>query len=357
MKKIIISVVVIASIGLVAWKLADNKEEMKQAAKLAEEVSDFIPVQLGTVVKKSVQTDVQTIGTFEANTDLTMLSETDGLVEKVYHKKGDFVLKGELLAQVENDLLQSQTEAAKANYEKLKSDLERFTTLAGKDAVTERQLEDIKVATANAEAQYKNAQKRLDKTLIRATTSGTINEDYIQEGSNIGMKNKLYDIVDVSTLKLNVKVTADNVLSIHEGDEVKVTTDIYPGKTFTAKVTAIAAKADNSLKYDVELLMPNSKEYPLKGGMFGTAHFEFTNPTPGLYMNRDAIAGSIKEPYVFVVKDGQATIKHIAVGAVLDKEVQVISGLTEGEKVVVNGQINLKEGTKVKALNTETAQL
>lgn len=357
MKKIIISVVVLASIGLVAWKLADNKEEMKKEAKLAEEISDFIPVELEPVVKKNVQQDVQTIGTFEAYTDLSMLSETDGLIVKVYHEKGDYVKKGELLAQVENDLLQSQAEAAKANYEKLKSDLERFTTLAGKDAVTERQLEDIKVAAANAEAQYKNAQRKLEKTYIRATASGTINEDYVQEGYNIGNKTKLYDIVDVSKLKLNVKVTANNVMNIEEGDEVKITSEIYPDKEFTGKVTAIAAKADQSLKYDVELLLSNNSEFPLKGGMFGTAHFEFTNTTPGLYINRDAIAGSIKEPFVYVVKDGKAAVTPIAIGAVLDKEVQVVSGLKEGEQVVVNGQINLQEGTKVKAINTETAEL
>src|SRR5690606_11696168 len=112
---------------------------------------------------------------------------------------------------------------------------------------------------------------------IRATATGTINEDYIQEGSNISRKGKLYDIVDVSQLKLNVKVTGNNVLSIKEGDEVKVTSDIYPAATFTAKVSAVAAKADNSMKYDIELLMKNSDEKPLKAGMFGKAHFEFTD--------------------------------------------------------------------------------
>lgn len=353
MKKVIISLVVIASIGLVAWKLADNKQEMAETAKLAEKVSEFIPVEMGKVTRKNLQNNVTNIGTFEAYTDLTMLAETEGLVLKVYHTKGDFVKKGELLAQVENELLQAEVTATQANYQKLKTDFDRFTKLAEKDAVTERQLEDIKVATANAEAQYKSAKKRLEDTYIRATATGTINEDYIQEGSNISRKGKLYDIVDVSQLKLNVKVTGNNVLSIHEGDEVKVTSDIYPEKTFTAKVTAIAAKADNSLKYDIELLMKNSAENPLKAGMFGKAHFEFSNATEGLYISREALAGSIKNPTVFIVKDGQAKLIDIAIGEILDNEIQVVSGLNEGDEVVVNGQINLKDGTKVKTLNDD----
>ncbi|WP_417610067.1 efflux RND transporter periplasmic adaptor subunit [Owenweeksia hongkongensis] len=351
MKKVIIAVVVIASIGLVAWKLSDNKKQMAETAKLAEKVSDYIPVELGTVTSKKLESHVTNIGTFEAYTDLTMLAETEGLVLKIYHKKGDFVKKGELLAEVENELLQAEVTATKANYEKLKTDFDRFTKLAEKDAVTERQLEDINVATANAEAQYKSAKKRLEDTYIRATATGTINEDYIQEGSNISRKGKLYDIVDVSQLKLNVKVTGSHVLSIHEGDEVKVTSDIYPSKTFTAKVTAIAAKADNSLKYDIELLMKNSDENPLKAGMFGKAHFEFTNAGEGLYISREALAGSIKEPQVFIVQDGRAKLIDIAIGDILDNEIQVVSGLKEGDEVVVNGQINLKDGTKVKTLN------
>lgn len=352
MKKGIIALVVIASIGLVAWKLADNKQEMAKTAKLAEKVSEYIPVELGRVTSKKLESQVSTIGTFEAYTDLTMLAETEGLVLKVHHKKGDFVKKGELLAEVENELLHAEVTATKANYERLKTDFDRFTKLAKKDAVTERQLEDIKVATANAEAQYKSAKKRLEDTYIRATATGTINEDYIQEGSNISHKGKLYDIVDVSQLKLNVKVTANHVLSIHEGDEVTVTSEIYPSKTFTAKVTAIAAKADNSLKYDIELLMKNSDENPLKAGMFGKAHFEFTNAGEGLYMSREALAGSIKEPTVFIVENGNAKLIEIAIGDILDDEIQVLSGLNEGDEVVVNGQINLKDGTKIKALNS-----
>ncbi|MDZ7849181.1 MAG: hypothetical protein U5L96_22040 [Owenweeksia sp.] len=69
------------------------------------------------------------------------------------------------------------------NYEKLKADHQRFTKLAEKDAVTQRQLEEVSIGLENAEAQYRAAKKRLDNTSIRATANGIINEDYIQEGS------------------------------------------------------------------------------------------------------------------------------------------------------------------------------
>ncbi len=351
MKKVITIVLVLAGIAAIAFILAGNKEAMAEKAKLSEEVSDIIPVELGKVKRKNMEANVAAIGTFEAVTDLTMLSQTDGLITKIYHKKGDFVKKGTILAQVENESLQAQAEAAKANLDKANIDLTRFGTLAEKDAVTQRQLEDARITASNAEAQYKNLKKSLEDTYIRATATGRIDEDYVQDGSNIAKNNELFDIVDVSKLKLNISLTANNILQVREGDKIRITTEMYPTQKFEGIVTAIAAKADKSLKYNVELLMENSDQKPLKAGMFGSAHFGFTNPTDALYFDRDALTGSIKDPTVFVMKDGRAILEKIKIGEIFEDEVQVLAGLNEGDQVVVNGQINLKDSTRVKDIN------
>src|SRR5690606_37739154 len=96
-------------------------------------------------------------------------------------------------------------------------------------------------------------------------------------------------------------------------------------------------------------------------GMFGTATFNFENPNEALFMDRNALAGSIKQPTVFMVNDSLAIMKQIKIGDVYNNEVQILSGLKEGDKVVVNGQINLKDSTKIKEINnkdvvSETAQ-
>ena len=187
----------------------------------------------------------------------------------------------------------------------------------------------------------------LDDSYIRATANGFINEDYIQEGSNIAENNKLYDLVDVSKLNLNVKLTAKTMLNLKVGDKINITSEVYPSKKFVGTVTSIAAKADNSLKYNVEILIENKKETPLRAGMFGKANFHFENPATGLYINRDAIAGSIKRPQVFVVIGDKVALKDIVIGDVLTNQIEVVSGLDKGETVVVNGQINLQEGTVV----------
>ena len=348
MKKIITIVLILVAIATVAFTLINNKKEMEEKTALASEVSDRIPVELEAVTRKKMASKLSVTGTFDAKTDLTMLSETAGLVVKKYKEKGDFVKKGDLLAQVENASLKADMDAAKAARDKAKIDLERFTTLAKKDAVTERQLEDIRIQAAQTDAAWQKAKKAYDDSFIRATATGTLNEDYFEEGSNIARNAKLYDIVDVRSLKLNVKLTANYIVEVHEGDTVRVTTEMYPDQAYKGVVSAIAKKADNSLKYGVEIRLENNPDKPLRAGMFATAHFEFENPADALYINRDALAGSIKNPTVFVAEGDIAVKKDISIGEVYENEVQVLSGLEAGEKVVVNGQINLKDSTRIR---------
>ena len=351
MKKVIIALISIAAIGLIGFTLYGNKQEMKEEAKLAEETSDAIPVEVTSLQKKALEAKVKADGILEAKTDLTILSETTGKVVAVHKEKGATVDKGELLAQVENEIIQTEVSAAKTNLEKLETDLERFTKLSEENAVTKRQLEDVKIGLKNAEAQYRSAKKRLENTYIRATAAGKINDDFLQEGEFINQGQRLYEIVDASTLKLKVKLTASEVLALKEGDSVKISTQVFPQKEFEGKVKAIASKADDAFKYEVEIMMQNQGEVQLKPGMYATAHFNFKSNNAKYYLNRDALIGSVQNPEVYVIENGESKLKKLTLGESRGDLLEVLNGLNPNDKVVMSGQINLSDGTEVKVLD------
>lgn len=347
MKKLIIILAVILGTGAIAYTLYANKEDMKEKAKLAEVSSGAIPVE---VVKPelSVISDNRALeGVLKARTDLLILSETQGKVVKQYKEKGDRVGKGELLAQIENDLIQAEVDAAEANLEKLQLDVERFERLSETNAVTQRQLEDVKIGLKNAEAQFKGAKKRLENTYIRATAAGMINDDFIQEGEFINPGAKLFEIVNVKDLILDVKLTADEVLKVHEGDEIEISISNFNEEKFKGSVTAVAFKADAALKYNVQLELENNKEDDVKPGMYATAKFNFKSESEKLLINRNAIIGSVQDAEVFIVKDSTAELRPIQIGAIKNDMVEVISGIDQNDVVVLNGHINLNNGTKV----------
>jgi RND family efflux transporter MFP subunit len=350
MKKVIYIVVVLVILAAVGFKLMSNKEQMATAAAVAEIKSDAIPVALTEVKTAKLDKSFTAQGNFAPIQSLTLMSETQGQIQKVLKRKGDRVKAGELLLQVESNTMAADLATAQTNAEKAKRDLERFENLAAGDAITKRQLEDARLAAKSTEAQLVAARQRLNKTRITAPISGEINEIYVEVGSYLGMATKLYDIVNVDKLKLQVKVSESEVLLINKGDKVTVKAAAGSGQEYEGTVTAIAAQADPTLKFDVEVEVKNAANNNLRAGMYGTASFEAAEQRDALLLPRESIVGSIQNPSVYVVKDQIASLRQVRVGTVTQNQVEVLEGVQPGEKVVRSGQINLREGMKVSVL-------
>ncbi|RIJ34340.1 efflux RND transporter periplasmic adaptor subunit [Pontibacter oryzae] len=350
MKKVIYIVAVLVALGAIGFTLMNNKKEMAATAAVAERKSESIPVVVTKAENGQLDRSFTVQGNFIPDQDLTLLSETQGQVIKIYKDNGDRVKAGDLLAQVDAQLLRAELVRAQANYTKSKRDLERFENLAQGDAITKRQLEDVRLNFSNAEASLITAKKRLADASIKAPISGRINKKMIEVGSYLNPGTELFNIVNVDNLKMNVKVPEGQVLLIREGQKVQVKADAASSESFEGTVKAIAAKGDNSLNYNVELEISNSADNRLKAGMYGTAYFEVADQREALLLDREVIVGSLQNPQVFVVKNGNAYLKDIKVGSVQGNKVEVTGGLEASEQVVQSGQINLKNGTKVSVL-------
>lgn len=350
MKKILYIALVVLALGAIGFTLANNKKEMKAAAAVASQTSQSIPVVLTSPKTSAIDRSFAVNGTFAPIQSLALTSETQGQVLRLNKRKGDAVKAGEVLAQVENEVLRANVITAQANYEKFKKDLERFENLAAGNAITQRQLEDVKLGYQNAEANLIMARERLEKSRIVAPISGIINESYIEIGSFLNPGTKLFDIVNVEKLKLNAKVSEQEVMLIQNGTKAAVRVNVMPEKSFEGTITAIGASADKALKYDIEIQVDNTSETALRAGMYGSANFSISDTRPALLLEREAIATSLQNPQVWVVQNGKAHLKAVTVGAIAGNKVEITAGLSEGEQVVRSGQINLREGTQVAAI-------
>lgn len=131
------------------------------------------------------------------------------------------------------------------------------------------------------------------------------------------------------------------------GDKVEVTTDVYPGVKFLGRIRTISSKADDAHTYPVEIALNNAGEHPLKAGMFGQVSFFSGSINEVLTVPRGALVGSMKNPRVFVVEGTVARLRDISVGSEFGTQLTVLSGLKEGETVVLSGQNNLKDSVVV----------
>ena len=159
------------------------------------------------------------------------------------------------------------------------------------------------------------------------------------------------NVVDISKLKVRLNVAEQDAFKLKVGDPVEVSTDVYPGKTFSGRIASISAKGDESHTYPVEITLPNSKVNPLKAGMFGRVSFVSMTSSRALSIPRESLVGSIRNPQVFVIENGLAKHRDLVVGDVIGKNISVLKGLREGETVVVSGQNNLKDSVTVEVVN------
>lgn len=341
-KYISIAVVILAAIIAVLFY---NKEKMK--ANTSNLKFDSYPVTVAVVEKKQISKNLELVGTIEANNDVSIVAEAQGRVVKINAEVGDYKPAGSVLIQIDDELKLAAMNAARVNYEKTKKDYERFQALYKGNSVTDSQLENTKLAYQSAEAQYITAKRQFEDTKVTTPISGIVTSRLVDIGSYVKMNSPVANVVDISRLKARVNVAESDVFKMKAGDKVEVTTEVYPGIKFAGRIATISSKGDEAHTYPVEINLPNSKENPLKAGMFATISFISVSNNDVLLIPREALLGSIKNPRVYVVDNNTAKLTGLVIGNSYDKYLQVMNGVKEGQQVVINGQNNLSDNQKV----------
>jgi RND family efflux transporter MFP subunit len=347
-KYILITAVSLAAIIAILFY---NKAKMK--ADTANLKFDSYPVTVAKVEKRNVSRNLELVGTIEANNDVQIVSEAAGRVVKVNAEVGDYKTAGSVLIEIDSELQLAAMKSAEVNFEKSKKDYERFQTLYKTNSVTDSQLEAVKLAYQNAQTQYITAKRQYENTKVTTPISGIVTSRLVDIGSYVKMNNPVADVVDISKLKFEVNVAENDVFRMKVGDKVEVSTEVYPGVIFDGKIATISDKGDEAHTYPVEVDLYNSKQHPLKAGMFGTVKFFSSTKGESLMIPREALIGSVKNPKVYVVDNNTAKLVDLVIGRSYDNYLEVLSGLKEGQTIVVNGQNNLEENSKVKIINED----
>jgi len=346
MKKtsIIISVTIIVIIIITAIIFLSKKDSGISSQKIS--YAD-IPVSTTLVKKMLLVNNISLVGVVNASNDVNVISEAQGLVNDAKVKVGDYVKEGTVLFQIDDVIMQSNLASAEINYLKAKRDFERSETLYQENSISAAQLDLARLGMKAAESQLTLARKQLNDTRIKAPISGTINKRMVDHGTMVNPGTAVANIVDVTTLKVLLNVSEKDAFQIKVGKQAEITTDVYPGVKFYGKIDNIASKSDEAHTYAVEVKLSNSSSHPLKAGMFARVVFTKQNNQESLAIPRESLVGSIKDAYVYTVENKTAKLKNIVIGNTSGDFLEVLSGLKENDIVVVNGQNNLSDNSKV----------
>lgn len=173
----------------------------------------------------------------------------------------------------------------------------------------------------------------------------------VEEGTYVNTGNPIASIVDVSRLKVKINVSETNIYNLHVGDKVKITTSIYNGIAFEGRISFVSPRGDDAHNYPVEVEISNNSKNPLKAGTFVNVEVEIKTSKDGLFIPRAALQGSIQDAKVYVAENGKAMLKNVVIGQQVNDMLEVTSGLTENQKVIVTGQVNLTDNKPITIIN------
>lgn len=342
-------IVAVSIISLIAWKLVDNKQAIHRNAELSLVVNTVVPVMIEKPQYLELNEKISVNGRIDSGNEVVVYSKAQGIVVRKYKKAGDIVSRGTVIAQLESNVIRENLRLSELDLAKAKKDVERFQNLASIGAVTARELEESQMVLRSIESRITDLQDQLSNTTITSPISGIINKDYFEEGTLIPVGRSVIDIVDNKVLRMYTNVTEKEVLKLKTGMEAAIMTDVYPGSAFTGKIEAISPKSNDQYYYSVELTLNNPQ---LKPGMFATAVFNIngnSHNTP--VISREAIAGGLKSPHVFVVRDSKAYKVAVQVGVSDGEYIEITDGISPDDTVVKSGKNNLIDGIEVSILN------
>jgi len=351
MKKLIITlIIVIGALVGIFYVLNKNKAANEAKTAVVAQRNAAVVVRAGVAEMKELSTEYISNGVFAPKQEVMIAAESQGRVASVLVQEGAHVSAGQTLAIIESDKQNVTVSKAQAVYNNAQAEVTRFESAFATGGVTKQQLDQMKLQLETAKNDLRNAQITASDVNVKASFAGIVNSRKVEPGAFVNAGTQMFEIVNVSSLKLKVNVDEKNIATVKTGQEVKVVSTVLPDKSWTGVVTFIAPKADAGLNFPVELEIKNNAATDLKAGMYGTAKFGSDAVSQVFVVPRTAFVGNVSSNKVFAIKEGKAILTDVVSGRNFGEYVEIISGLDKGQQVVVTGQINLLNETPVEII-------
>jgi RND family efflux transporter MFP subunit len=276
-------------------------------------------------------------------------AKSPGVITHVNVTEGQQVSKGQILALIDNSVLQRTIEGMESQLELVTSTYERQKNLWDQKIGTEMQFLKAKTDKENLEKQLASLREQLEMTKIKAPISGTVDQISVKVGQAIAPGQPAVRVVNATDLKIQARVSEAYITDIKKGDKVLVNISELK-KEVEARVTFVSRTIDLlSRTFNVEIALPSSPE--LRPNMTATVKIIFESNPSTLVVPINVVQEINKEKVVYVAEEkGNQTIatrKVITVEGVYGNQAEV-KGLNPGDKLITIGYQGLNDGDFVK---------
>ena len=327
-------------------------QETAKADGTTEEEQPPVPVEVRDTLRGDVFAVYTGTASLESDEDALVVAKVGGEVKQIFAEEGHRVRAGEVVARLDGDRLRLEMERAYANLQKLQQEYDRNVELHERGLVSAGAFESIKFDLDSQRAAYNLATLELNYTEIKAPITGIVSERFIKVGNTISVNDPVFHITDLDPLLAYLFVPEREFRKLRPGQAADVTLDAIPDETFAAEILRISPVVDPQTGTFKVTLAVSDAEDRLKPGMFGRFQIVYDARENAIMIPRMAVIDDDDRQSVFVVEDGQAQRRPVEVGYSRGEFVEILSGLTDDERVITIGLSGLAEGAVVEVVGT-----
>lgn len=332
---------VFIAVACVAWALSGCRPKTEPA--------EPPPLPAATVRAQIIESKTrgateEVVGTVRAKLRSVIEAKVSGKIEQLLVVPGQQVKAGDLLAVVDAREVQARYDQAAALSQQAEADLKRLTALLEQKVLSQSEFDSAQAKARVTVASRAEAETLLSYTKVTAPFDGVITRKHADVGDLATPGKPLLDMEDSRVLRLEADVPEAVVGRLTLGDKLPVRIAALE-KELTGVISEIAPAADpNSRTFLVKLDLPGTTG--LRAGQFGRVAMP-VGETSALRVPVSAVVQRGQMELVFIISDGKAQLRLVKTGKRLGNEVELVSGVSAGERVVVENVAGLMDGQPV----------
>ena len=319
-------------------------ESGHHSEKQTAEELPALEVTVMTAERTEPLRQVEIMATVEAAQSASVAARISGNITELPVRLGSEVNSGDVLVVISADEIKAQLSQAQAQLEQARRNLTRERNLLKKNAATPESVKTLEESTRIAQAAYNEAQTMLDYTTIRAPFDGVITSKPANVGDLATPGKTLLTLENESSLQVITDVPEALVLDLTIGDTLPVKIEAADMEV-SGTITEIAPTADpTSRTAPVKLKIPTSEK--IRSGQFARVSLPGSRGT-AIMIPKSAVQSFGQLERVFIERDGRVRLQLVKTGRVVDDQIEILSGVSSGDRVVVSDTRELMDGRRV----------
>ncbi|MBU0741846.1 efflux RND transporter periplasmic adaptor subunit [bacterium] len=330
---------------------ADSADvETADAEKDKEEETVAVPVELAQVSRRAIAAYYKAASVMQADRLVDLVAKTRGRVQVLDVEEGDWVEKGRILAELDNDREKVQLRQAELKLEDERRRLERTRSMMEEGLISDQEFDVVRSAFELAETNRDLARITLEETRVRAPFAGQVTDRKIVLGQQVNAAAALFTLADFSPMRVKVYLPEEIALRVSPGQRVLITPDAV-GRDLEARVERVAPVVDPATStVRLTLLLEDGADMVRAGG-FVKVRITTDTHNDALSIPKLALVEEGGLRSVFIAEADTVRKVEINAGLYDERYVEILDGVEEGTFVVVAGQGGLRTGSHFEALN------